>query len=1041
MTSTANAASEKLAKFQSLLRKLFQFDCADLDFGIYRIMNHKRDVVERFITEKLPANIEAELNHGPLAQQVQAASALSKARQDMVNALGDAAIDEDGELDDTYRSSPVGQAYLDAQAAAADGSRSRDAVEAAIYNHLHTFFSRYYEDGDFISQRRYSGNRRYAIPYNGEEVYLHWANSDQYYVKTDEHFRNYDWQAPNGVTVRFLLKNADVEQNNVRGERRFFVPRVSETGWDAENDAVEIPFEYRPLSVSESAKHGKNNTQDKIVEEARSAIPERLRDNAPAFTALDSEHHHNGNGPVSRLEHHLRQYVRRNNSDFFIHKDLSGFLNRELDFYLKNEVLNLDNLAAAGRDMAEGWFQQIRLTKAVGNQIIDFLAQIEDFQKMLWEKRKLVTETHYCISLGSIASEFYPEIAANDAQWDEWRQLMDVDGSDRSEVFLSEHPTLMLDTKHFEAGFIDRLLASFPDLEGNIDGLLVHGDNWQAISTIREQYRGVVQSVYIDPPYNTDASAILYKNGYKDSSWLSLMESLLLQTRALMSKAGVLCCAIDDEEAPVVRLILRNLFPRELGIVAVRSNPAGRKSKGQFSPNHEYALFVGEKDAVPGSLNKTKKELDRYPLVDDGGRFAWNNLVRHGSNDLRQDRPKLFYPILIDGDDNMRIPNMQWNDGRQEYDILEEATETETVVYPVRVQDGVTIEKNWHRGWQLVRRSPAEYRIRRGGASEDDISIDFKIRIDMNSMPKTWWDDSRYASANLGARSLKDMFGQSSFDFAKAVGLVEDCVRASHSEAESLVLDYFAGSGTTGHAVINLNREDGGERKFILVEMGEYFNTVLLPRIKKVTYTPDWKNGKPQRQATTKEVERSPHIVKYLRLESYEDALDSIEFDQSGGQLRLPDATEEYLLKYMLSWETRDSETLLKPAKLTSPFTYGLRAHVNGEKRERTVDLPETFNYLLGLNVRQRQAYEDGGRRYLVYRGETREAPGRRVAVIWRANEGWTEDDFAKDRDFVARHNLPGDADTVYVNGDSAIPNAKAVEPMFKARMFARVSA
>ena len=288
--------------------------------------------------------------------------------------------------------------------------------------------------------------------------------------------------------------------------------------------------------------------------------------------------------------------------------------------------------------------------------------------------------------------------------------------------------------------------------------------------------------------------------------------------------------------------------------------------------------------------------------------------------------------------------------------------------------------------------------------------------------------------------NLQRDFGYS-FDNPKPLRISEYVIAIAASDSDSLVTDCFAGSGTTGHAAINLNREDGGRRKFILVEMGEYFDTVLLPRIKKVTFSPEWKDGKPQRQATAEEVERSPRIVKYLRLESYEDALDSIEFKQSNGQLPLTDADEEHLLKYMLHWETRDSETLLNPAKLTGPFTYRLRTHVNGEKKERSVDLPETFNYLLGLNVRSRQAYEDGGRRYLVYRGETREAPGRQVAVIWRATEGWTEDDFVKDRDFVAGRNLVGHADTVYVNGDSAIPNAKAVEPMFKARMFARVSA
>ena len=308
-------------------------------------------------------------------------------------------------------------------------------------------------------------------------------------------------------------------------------------------------------------------------------------------------------------------------------------------------------------------------------------------------------------------------------------------------------------------------------------------------------------------------------------------------------------------------------------------------------------------------------------------------------------------------------------------------------------------------------------------------------------MPKTWWDDGKYASANFGARMLKDLFGEAEFDFAKAIGLVEDCLRASCCDVQTTVLDYFAGSGTTGHAVINLNREDSGERKFILVEMGEYFDTVLLPRIKKVTFSPEWKNGKPQRAATAEEAERSPRIVKYIRLESYEDALDSIEFNPASGQLPLAGPGEEYLLRYMLDWETRDSDTLLNPAMLTSPFSYRLRVHAKGEKRERTVDSAETFNYLLGLKAQKREVFDDDGRRYLVYRGETRDAPGRKVAVIWRETEGWTEADFARDRDFVAEHSLAGDAGTVYVNGDSAIPNAKPIEPMFKARMFAGVNA
>ena len=392
MATVSASTNEKLARFQALLCELFQFDCSDLDFGIYRIMNHKRDVIERFINEQLPAKVSAELDSGPLAQQAQAKAELKAAREKVIAlaaSLEEQAFDEDGELIGRYKTAPASQEYRDALALASDSSRSRDFVESEIYNHLYTFFRRYYEEGDFISKRRYSQNERYAIPYNGEEVYLHWANSDQYYVKSDEHFRNYAWTAPNGVKVQFRLRNADVEQNNVKGDRRFFVPAYADTVWNAALETVTVPFEYRPLTDEESKKHGSRNQQDAIVMAAVADIPTRVAGRPRAQSALTQQDTTDGGGSVARLERHLKQYVRRNNADFFIHKDLSGFLNRELDFYLKNEVLNLETVANAGQDLAECWFQELRLTRAVGGQIIDFLAQIENFQKMLWEKAQI----------------------------------------------------------------------------------------------------------------------------------------------------------------------------------------------------------------------------------------------------------------------------------------------------------------------------------------------------------------------------------------------------------------------------------------------------------------------------------------------------------------------------------------------------------------------------------------------------------------------------------------------------------------------------
>ena len=652
--------NESLKKFQSLLHELFQFDCADLDFGIYRIMNHKRDVIERFIAEDLPNAIAEELNIGALADQNQAAKELEEVAQQIKSTLATDAIDADGNLV-KFQASEIGKKYEDLKKKVGGGG-GRDALETVIFNHLYAFFSRYYQDGDFISKRRYSRNQRYAIPYNGEEVHLHWANSDQYYVKTGEHFHDYSFAA-RGVAVHFKLQAADVEKDNVKGDKRFFLPCA--VTYDEKASRLKIPFEYRPLTAQEEITYGKKNQQEKIITQALKEIPEQLKKTQDPLAALTAEKSQNSDSePITLLEHHLRQYTRRNTSDFFIHKDLKGFLARELDFYLKNEVLSLDEMEAAGEDRAEGWFQMMRTIRSVGGRIIDFLDQIENFQKMLWEKRKFVTETQYCIAVGHIDEGFHEDIAGCEAQWDEWKALFHIDedqtdlfnsGKDKTGKrveFLKAHPTLVLDTRHFDQGFADRLLGSFDDLDALTDGLLINSENWQALNLLQARYQGQVQCAYIDPPYNTDASAIIYKNDYKDSSWLSLMENRLSLLLNLQSKEGVLCCAIDDEEVSQLRLVMRSLFERTLGVVSVRSNPAGRKSKGQFSPTHEYALFLGNTTSVPGTLDKTQSEIARYPHVDAKGRFAWNNLIRHGSGDRRQDRPKMFYPIYVRNNDN-----------------------------------------------------------------------------------------------------------------------------------------------------------------------------------------------------------------------------------------------------------------------------------------------------------------------------------------------------------------------------------------------------
>ncbi len=1025
---------QSLKKFQDLLRELFQFDCVDLDFGIYRIMNYKRDAIERFINDELPQAIREELQRGGLADRAQTAEKLKDVHARLLEGLGRAAVDADGNLDERFRETPLGREYLVLKARINRGL-SGEALETNIFNHLYSFFSRYYEDGDYISKRRYSRRQRYVIPYNGEEVYLHWANSDQYYIKTAEHFHDYSYKAPNGVTVHFKLKAADVEQNNVKGDKRFFLPRSKETAWNDKNREIVIAFEYRPLTSKESISYGKTQQQDAIIKETLEEVPESLELPPDALAALLGARRVDSSGQtVTFLEHHLHHYTRRNASDFFIHKDLKRFLSRELDFYLKNEVLNLYDMEVAGENHAEGWFQTMRVIRSVASRIIGFLDQIESFQKMLWEKRKFVTETHYCIRVGIIDESFHSEIAVWEPQWEEWRNLfgideeepnlfnLDKDQTSKRIDYLKNHPTLVLDTKHFNQDFTDRLLACFDDLDGMTDGLLLCSENFQALNILEARYQERIKCVYIDPPYNTGNDGFIYKDRYQRSSWLSMISDRLVASMRLFSSDGCLFVSIDDNEVGTLTNLINSVFVNGQHVtnIAARLNPRGRTLDKFIAKNHEYILtfsLFDSEDSI-NKIPKTGKALAEYSEHDNKGRYRALELRNRNPVFNRANRPNLYYPIYakLDG-------------GPISLDKTEEFC-VEILPINSRGEDGC-----WTWGRNKLVRQKDEVFARQ--ANTGAWRVYRKDRIGNEDFPttkeKTIWTDNEINNEN-GKEILRSMFNSMDVTFPKAPGLIEKILRIG-CNSNNTILDYFAGSGTTGHAVINFNRKNGWRIKFILVEMDEYFTTIMVPRIKKAMFSPEWKSGKPKRMATSEEAERSPRIVKYQHLESYEDTLNNIEFDNAAGQHALK--FDDYLIQYMLQWETKLSATLLNVEKMSSPFSYKLFTHSDGETRETVADIPETFNYLLGLRVQMRRVYSDGGRRYLVYSGKNREESG--VTVIWRETGGWEQADYTRDRDFVARLQLTDGADEVFVNGDSLIPDAQALEPLFKSRMFAGV--
>ena len=621
--------------------------------------------------------------------------------------------------------------------------------------------------------------------------------------------------------------------------------------------------------------------------------------------------------------------------------------------------------------------QKIKVIRRIASKIITFLAQLEDFQKALWLKKKFVVETQYCVAVKEIPIAFHAEIAANKRQLAEWKALygleptngkkkedMGLFGNDSVLIALSPRlhvpASCMIDTRHFPGDFIDRLLEALGDLDAKTDGVLFHSENFQALDLMQTRFRQKVKCVYIDPPYNTDASAIDYKNGYKSSSWISLLFDRISLSRSLMTQDGELVAAIDDEQQRELSFILSNVFAgRILGTICVRANPSGRPTQTGYSVSHDYLIFAGASaQSSIGRLPPTEDQMARFNQSDAHGSFEWRNLRREGSNSDRNARRALYYPIYIKGQ-AIRVPKMTWNEQTEEWIVEEKPGKDEQVVLPNN-EDGV--EKNWRWEWLTVMSSLDKLAVRPDRSGRDYIYYKRRPHEDGVVSVSSWFE-AKYSATEHGTALLKAMFGQSPFSYPKSIHAVCDAIYiGGASNSDAIVLDYFGGSGTTAHAVINLNRENGGRRRFVLVEAGHHFDTVLLPRLKKVSFTPNWKDGKPEHLATVEETERGPRVLKVIRLESYEDTLNNLKVKRTTTQQTLLNLAEpqghgklreQYLLQYLLKVETQSSPSLLDVAAFTDPTAYRLVVKRPGsdESREVCVDLLETFNWLLGLTV------------------------------------------------------------------------------------------
>jgi adenine-specific DNA-methyltransferase len=1001
-------------RFVELMTELFQLDEAEaLDFGLYRIIRRHNREVRAFLGEIVVDKETRALRGGRLAELLDTAFAsidheaqagdklrLKELEKDLGLKPGMTQQQREARINQA-ESIPAAKGLVAEYRSCAETLGLQQTVQqdrAEVLNRLYQFFSRHYQDGDFIVERRYGkGGARY-VKSTGEDTEFHWATEDMYYIKSGDIFTDFPVRLANGQRILFT-----VEPESLQATRAALKPNDkahyeldTET---KEGEVIKLSLKYLKGAQTEKQK-------DDIVTAAQ-----KVGAGGTAENAAD-------------IRRWLGRFMARNQSDFFIHKRLKEALSDDLDIFIKTDVLDVDQLLAGAMqqtDLPKRAMKVARIVRDIGGHVIEFLAALEEFQKALWEKKKLVFETRYVITLDRLERHCPEWLAKNIAlivkqQRVEWKELGLGDYAKAAACIrkipgdlataASEHYLpLPVDTRNFDAAFkwslLEAVTATTP-LDDALDGVAIQSDNWQALNVLQEKYRQRIQSLYADPPYNTDAGPISYKNGYRSSSWVALIYDRFTHCRQLLLEDGIACATIDDFQQRELHEVMDQIFgaTNRIGTITIRANPSGRPTKAGFSVAHEYGLFY--RNGMAGGLDKLERsetQLERYKEKDDVGIFEWRNFRREGSNSDRSARRKLYYPIFVKPG-ALRVPKLRWNEAHEEWELLEKPKAGETAILPTD-EDGN--EKTWRWKNDEVTANLSEFCVRNDRAGR--LWVYFKSRPNKSGvLPLTVWVDSKYSATEHGTGIIKKLFGKNVFSYPKSLFAVQDCVKiAGLRNDDGYCLDIFGGSGTTAHALMALNSDDGGQRKFILVEANDYFETVTVRRIKKVAYSLNWDDGVAQGDGGP------GTFVRLQRLEQYEDTLESLdaEFkDGNSGDLLFENAA--FALRYRLNKLSRALYCGVE--RFSSPFGYQLkRAEGGGEAPSCEVDLVESLPYLLGMDV-TRLYREPAG---VVMLGSNRRSQS--VAIFFR-------DCAAKDSaQWVADKLAQHPADRVYTNDPASL--------------------
>jgi hypothetical protein len=772
-----------------------------------------------------------------------------------------------------------------------------------LFEKLFTFFNRYFSESGsiYFSYTPIHQNVYEKIYTDDKDVMLFWKTNMLYYVKTDR-----------------IFKNLEAEKD---GFKFFF--DVSKLEYKKANEKRDIIYEFKErrkdgtivFNVYYSEK-GKITKIDDIVKELRK---EKVN--------IDEE----------TLEGAFRIFEKQNEVDYFINKNAKEFLKEQLNIWLYQYIF------VGESEWTETRIKQLQTLKSIAIKIIDFISQFEDELIKIWNKPKFVLNSNYVITLDRIAEkniDLIKKILQHKnfhEQLKEWREMGIVDKTfDKGDVIkknlignvlAKEHQYLPIDTKHFKDLELE-ILGLFDNLDESLDGWLIKSENYQALNTILPKFHRKVRCIHIDPPYNTDTSGFLYANKFRHSSWLTMMENRLRLGIEALQPDGSFLCHADENEYERLKLTFDQIGIGDAGtVVWDKRNPM--TARAGVALQHEYVIWrtdtchpiYTQNSNIGAMLAMAKEIIEKHGGPTPKAAKEYADWVRTNS-------------ALSGGEKAYCFIDKQ---GRVYRGVSLRAPERRTdpkffrpLIHPVTGKPCPVPPNGFSRTPETLQEMLARGEII-FGPDETTQPQQKRFLTEESKMQIR----SVIQDANKGKAYLDDL--GLDFPYCHPVSLYEALVGAVTSDENTIVLDFFAGSGTTAHAVINLNRADGGKRKYILIEMAGYFDTVLVPRIKKVVFSDKWKDGK------ARDGQGISHFMKYYQLEQYEDTLRKTKYGDSGFfENPNEDPYSQYVfMKDLKLLDALDVDYKKNNVKVDLSRLYG------------NIDIPEILSNLLGSGIKK----------------------------------------------------------------------------------------